>query len=251
MSEKFAYQIQNDAFIVTVTESAKTVRLTNFKAEITKEETVIHNTGKSEIFLYIQGQTDQGKPLEEKRISIHEFDKTAWFRKLWGSDVVLNQQYISNSLRQLNGKPMYLFQGAALSLTGFQKDISAKLPAELNFYSYPEDSLSPDDVKNSVTQLLNLMRLSKENKLIEPILCLTAFRAMISIWLPNDFWLFLAGNSENKINGLAKIIQSFFGVLPGSIRSANWDMSKTELETLAKAAKNSVYVVNNFKYPDE
>ncbi|WP_340124177.1 hypothetical protein [Methylobacter svalbardensis] len=278
MSDKISYQTENGCFVIHHSESNTEIQLCNFTAKIIKEEKLIHEDGTSEVFVHIDGKTKDGIILNRVRLSMAEFDKPSWFRKSWGSVVQLNQHGVKNASTHLplairansldsicyesvygktglvfdkQNSPIFLFNNGAVTSTGVDPNYRASLPDEINFYSLEENVLSKADLNSEIKEVLGLLDLSDKNPYIGTLLCLAAFRADISIWLPVDFWFFLIGGKKSSTNKIAKVIQSFFGSFQKESVLLPWASSPTKLDDLAKAATNTVFTVSNFEYPSD
>jgi hypothetical protein len=275
METPYQYKVEDNCIVVTNTETNKPTVLTNFTAKITKEEKFVDNNGKPKVYVHIEGISQDGMQLSPVRLSMNEFDGSSWFRDCWGSKVNLhringkNAPNLSDAIRSISedtmryetvyshtglvfqqDKPMFLFGNGAITVNGIDSSYRTNLPNQLKFYKL-SDKTNNSDIKTAINEVISLLDFSEKNPYIGTLLCMAAFRAVISMWIPIDLNFFLVGEKRTYKSSIAKIIHGFFGSINNSDVLIPWKSTSVALENLAKVAKNGVVAVDDFVYPSD
>lgn len=276
MSNKYNYEIKDGFFNLTNTEKNTTLALCNFTAKIVKETRYINADGDAEIFYHLQGKTQEGEVLNQIKLSAENYEKGKWFRIQWGAKAELYDidgqanatkhllRAISRESRPIpsetvytqtglvvdpSGQPMFLFGNGAVTAQGIVSTTYGDLPQGLSFFRLPDNIGDKDKTNGAITGVFDLLKCSENNPTIGSVLCLAAFRATISMWLPIEQFIFLIGPKGAFERGIAEIIQSFFGAPHEQTPLISWDLPPTVLESYVQSATNAVLVVDDFVYP--
>lgn len=277
MSNKYSYEIKEGYFNVTNTEKNTTIALCNFTAKIVKETRYINADGEAEIFYHLQGKTQEGEVLNQIKLSTENYEKGKWFRIQWGAKAELYDidgqanaskhllRAISRESRPIpsetvytqtgvvvdpSGQPMFLFGNGAVTAQGIVSTTYGDLPQGLNSFRLPEHIGDKDKTNEAIKAVFDLLDSSKQNPDLSLVLCLVAFRATISMWLPIEQFIFFIGPKGVFERCIAKIIQSFFGATDEQAPIISWDLPLTDLESYVLSANNGLLVVEGFVYPE-
>jgi Domain of unknown function (DUF3854) len=240
-------------------------RLCNFTARIVAE--VARDDG-AEItrHLAIEATLGSGKPLPRASVPASQFASMNWTLEQWGVAATVsagqsakdrireaiqmfsNQEGVSFETlythlgwREINGEWVYLHTGGAIGKDGVVTSLSVDVGPALNLYQLPV----PQKLHEAVAALkasYDMLEVAPDHLTI-PLL-LGVYRSVID---SADFALYLAGLTGVRKSELAALALQHFGSgldsrhLPG-----NWSSTANSLEGLAFAAKDALFVVDDF-----
>jgi Domain of unknown function (DUF3854) len=236
-----------------------TVPLANFSATIVEQITE-DDGAERRTLLAIEGNLTGGRPLARAEVSAEDFVRMNWPVTQWGTqavvtagasakdhlraaiqtlsgDVPRRDVYSHTGWRQIDGAWHYLHAGGAIGPDGINSTVSVSLPDALVGYHLPTET-SVEAIRAS----LRFIQLAPSSITI-PLLA-TAYRSVLG---DTDFGLHLVGPTGAFKSELAALIQQHFGPgldarhFPGS-----WTSTGNALEGIAFAAKDAVFVVDDF-----
>ncbi len=142
--------------------------------------------------------------------------------------------------REIDGEMCFLHGGGAIGATSV-KEVEVRLPESLQAAVLPEP---PDGeaLKDSVTAVLALTQLAADEITLPAIGA--AFSSVIG---GADFSIWLYGATGSGKSQLAALIQSFFGRFDADKLPGSWMSTANALEVIAHAAKDMIFVVDDFK----
>ncbi|MEP7338165.1 MAG: DUF927 domain-containing protein, partial [Acidobacteriota bacterium] len=142
--------------------------------------------------------------------------------------------------RDIDGEKVYLHGGGAIGAQSV-KDVEVRLPDSLQLASLPEP---PNDevLKDAISAILALTRLAAD-EITLPVIG-AAFSAVIG---GADFSIWLYGATGSGKSQLAALVQSFFGRFNADRLPGSWMSTANALEVIAHAAKDMIFVVDDFK----
>lgn len=274
--DSYKYKIVNNCFVAINKEKNDKKILCNFTATITEEVKKLLDNGNTQISYRIEGKTKSGDLLDPIILSAEDFDKGVWFSKHWGRKAELNIDLpISTALKHLqraiyefskqtvlsttyshtgfvkskSGDDLYLFENGAVTADGIDNTVSSALPKSMPFYHLPEQTPSAEQTKEAIQAVFKLLQFSQKNPYLGLLLSLSAIRAIVSIWLPVEEYVFLVGPKQTFKSSTVKLIQSFFGSWDPNKSLISWESTYAALENFAMLSRNSVLCVDDFVYP--
>ena len=238
--------------------------LSNFKAEITTQTTVIDGL-EEKVTLTIAGSSKSG-PLKTIEVDAKKFTSMAWVTENWGAKAVIFPEanataemrtaiqlmsdnikdetvYVHTGWTKRDDEWIYLHAGGAITKEGNDESVTVKLPADLRFYSLPTITIDDDaEMKECWFASMELLKLADIRKMA-PLLCCT-WRACIG---PSDFAVHATGRSGSFKSEVTSLLQSHYGQgmdarnLPGS-----WSSTANAIEALAYRAMHALFVIDDF-----
>lgn len=142
--------------------------------------------------------------------------------------------------REIDGEMCYLHGGGAIGATSV-KEVEVRLPESLQAAVLHEP---PDGeaLKDSVSAVFALTQLATDEITLPAIGA--AFSSVIG---GADFSIWLYGATGSGKSQLAALIQSFFGRFNADKLPGSWMSTANALEVIAHAAKDMIFVVDDFK----
>lgn len=283
MANRYKYRNKNGYMVVIDTESNNETVLSNFTAKIVKMMKYVFDDVSDMHYYYIEGKTQNGDELKPiNQLSEEDYKKGDWLLEHWGNKVNLNsqndQQYeelLKHLLRAVvrlsrpilietvyeqtgmitdsSNETKFIFGNGAITAKGIDPTSYCELPDQLNFYQLPELLLVNEEINVAIKHVFNLLLFSEKNPNLGLLLCLSAIRATISMWLPIEHFFFLVnrhGNFKDNNSEIMQVIQSFFGVTNQQTPLLSWTSSVKELTGFARTANNGILCVDDFNYPD-
>jgi hypothetical protein len=238
--------------------------LCNFSAKIIEEVTYDDGAEVKHHFV-VAGHLDTGKPLPNATVSAGDFSSMNWIVEEWGSQAIANagqgakdhiraaiQKFSLNGVnrrivygqtgwRLIDGQWVYLHAGGAIGPIGPIPGIETSLPNTLQGAILPPPPMGEELVK-AVRASLSMIDLAPEG-ISAPVLA-TAYRAPLGNL---DSSVYVVGSTGLFKTELVALLQQHFGTefnsrnLPGS-----WVSTANATESLAFAAKDMVFVVDDF-----
>jgi hypothetical protein len=151
--------------------------------------------------------------------------------------------YAHTGWREVGCEWLYLHAGGALGKDGAAAGVEVRLPKALErFHLAADGALSAGDAVASVRESLRFLN-AAPRRITLPLLAAVYRAALVGA----DFSLHLAGESGAGKTELAALCQQHYGAgmdarhLPGS-----WSSTANALETVAFAAKDALFVVDDF-----
>jgi hypothetical protein len=135
--------------------------------------------------------------------------------------------------RRIDGRPVYLHGGGAISANGLRADVETELGNELERFTLP----APGDPKASL-QLLDLASLD----ITATVLALT-YRAPLG---PSDITEHLAGPTGVFKSELAALAQQHFAPGMDARHLVGWHSTGNSLEAMAFASQDSLLVIDDY-----
>lgn len=237
------------------------IPLTNFSARITAD--VLRDDG-VDVYRSFEMEATLGERVRRFQIPAAQFASIGWATEHLGAtaivypgfgirdhartaiqvlsgDVQSRQVYAHTGWREIDGARCYLHAGGAIGACGVVEEIGVKLPAGLEGFDL-STSRSDLDLRTAVCASLSLLTIAPA-RIIYPLLA-AVYRAAAG---PVDISIHVVGATGEGKSELAALIQQHFGPtmtarkLPGS-----WDSTANALEALTFAAKDAVFVVDDF-----
>lgn len=242
--------------------------LCNFVAWIAEE--VIHDNGLEEECLFrIEGRLHDGSPLPTIEVPSSKFAALGWVTGLWGArpfvhagntirdhlrtaiqalfrDFRRRTVYGHTGWRKFGEEWAFLHAGGAIFADGRDTRIEVK-PGEghMRRYAFRRDA---GDLAADVRASLRLLDLSASNPALGLVLLASVYRAPLAEALPADHGIYLAASTGSRKSEAAAMCMAHFGrEFERQRLPANWDDSESDIEAKAHAAKDCVFVVDDFK----
>jgi hypothetical protein len=239
------------------------IALCNFDARIVEQVTVDDGVERRST-LAVEGALADGTPLPRVDIPADQFAYMRWPVEKWGTravvlagmttadhlrcamqllsgDVTRREVFAHTGWREVAGQWVYLHATGAIGAAGPVDGVEVSLPDAVAGYSLPTPPQGAE-LADAVRASLAILDVGPE-RVTAPLVA-AVFRAAIT---SADFSLHLAGPSSAGKTELAALVQQHFGAgldarhLPGS-----WASTANSLEGLAFAAKDAVFVVDDF-----
>lgn len=234
------------------------VPLTNFTAEIISD--VIEDDGEqSKRFFEIETKLRGRK--SQLLVAADEFHSMKWVTEKLGSQAVIHPRqndyarcamqllspspkerriYTHTGWRELDGEFCYLHGGGAIGKDAV-KDVEIRLPDSLAPMNLPEPPKAKDWCE-VMAKVFDLMSLAPDEIIIPAI-----GAAWSSVIGHADFSIWLYGVTGCGKTEIAGLIQSFFGAFNADKLPGSWMSTANALEGIAHAAKDMIFVVDDFK----
>ena len=244
------------------------IKLCNFVARIVVE--VMRDDGASvESYFIIEGWRASGAALGRTEVPFSEFARLAWVTDAWGNLAwieagVTNRDHLRAAIQQLSGEVprrtvyghtgwrsidgewLYLHRAGALGADGNQPDIEVDAGAgHMLHYRLPDPSA---DIKAAVRASLMLLDIAPSNPPFGACILSAIYRAPLAECASIDVSLFLSGQTgamKSEVSALA--LQHFGSDFGARAIPGNWTDTPTDLEMKAHAAKDAIFVVDDFK----
>ncbi len=238
------------------------IQLTNFAAEIVADVTLDDGADQRR---YFEVRAKCGDVEAEFRVTPTEFTAMSWPIEHLGAEAwvapggratadrarVAIQELSGHIVRRvsighagwrtIDGKFVFVHAGGAVGAEGLVEGVDVDLPGQLALYHLPSPP-NGDELRTAVNAVIRMLSVAPER--ITFALIAAIARAVIG---NVDFAVHLEGESGTFKSELAALAQQFFGAdmtarhLPGA-----WSGTANSLELLAYAAKDSVFVVDDF-----
>jgi hypothetical protein len=107
--------------------------------------------------------------------------------------------------------------------------------------------LTADQLKPAFASILDLLNICPAKPQIGAALLTAVARAPLGECHPTDFCLFLQGVTGSKKSSIAAVALAFFGEFNARRFPANWSDTDNDMEAKAFAAKDGIFVIDDFK----
>jgi len=153
--------------------------------------------------------------------------------------------------RKLGDEWVFLHGGGAVGAAGCREDVEVKA-GEGHMKRYRLGAAGGGDLRADIRSSLRLLDISSQNPALGVVLLAGAYRAPLGEAAPIDHSVFISGQTGSRKSEAAGVALAHFGrgfMKTGKARyfPANWDDTETDLEAKAFAAKDCLYVVDDFK----
>lgn len=244
------------------------VRLCNFDARIVGE--VMRDDGASvESYFVVEGARSNGVSLGKAEVAFSDFAPLAWVTRAWGNLAcieagVSNRDHLRAAIQQLSGEVprrtiyghtgwrsldsewRYLHGAGALCVDGNRSDIEVDAGAgHMLRYILP---VPMEDIREAVRASLGLLDIAPQNQPVGATLLCAAYRAPLAECVSIDVSLFLGGQTgAMKSETSALALQHFGADFSARAVPGNWTDTPTDLEMKAHAAKDALFIIDDFK----
>ena len=242
----------------------KSIRLSNFIAEIAYETTKVDGRDSVRTFL-VQGWMNNGAHLPLVEIDAGGFDKLDWIPQSWGAKAQImvgtrHKDHVAAAIKSCSqhivkviyrhtgwineaGKHTYLSASGGITANGLDTEKETELQGILGSYD-----LSPPS-KNGALDLTH--NLTQFEKLIDGgiglLLVGATFRSVLSEFEPCTVSIFLQGTTGTFKSAIAGCLQAHFGKkFHGAHLPENWSSTGNAIEKKAFLAKDTLFTVDDF-----
>lgn len=281
-NKKFGeYEIINGAFyqIKAVRSGADgggfvEIPLCDFSCKIIEE--VTHDTGlDDQAFLRVEGARNDGLKLPVVEVPATKFYSTQanWVNEFYGTsafvypgaskrdnlraaihlyskldgDVPRRHVYQYTGWKKINEQWLYLSGSGAIGAAGLDESVQVDLGSgHMARYSLPTPP-DNDQLKTVSSLVLDLMQICPSKQHIGATLLSAVARAPLGECQPTDFALFVHGLTGSMKSAISAIPLAFFGDFNARRFPANFSDTDNDMESKAFQAKDSVFVIDDFK----
>lgn len=281
-NKKFGeYEIINGAFhqIKAVRSGADgngfvEIPLCDFTCKIIEE--VTHDTGLDDLaFLRVEGSRNDGFKLPIVEVPATKFYSTQanWVNEFYGTsafvypgaskrdnlraaihlysklegDVPRKQVYQYTGWKLINDEYHYLSGSGAINSTGLTDAVQVDLGAgHMSRYNLPAPP-DKEQLKPIASKVLELLEICPAKKQIGAALLCAVARAPLGECQSTDFALFIHGLTGSMKSAISAIPLAFFGDFNARRFPANFSDTDNDLEAKAFQAKDSIFVIDDFK----
>jgi hypothetical protein len=212
----------------------------------------------------VAGTLDDGTKLSDASVSAADFSGMNWIVQEWGSQAIANagqgaKDHIRAAIQKLSLRGVrrrtvyghsgwrmlgsgwaYLHAGGAIGPIGPVEGIETALPDTLTRAVLPAPPTGDERAK-AVRASLALIDLGPE-RITAPVQAAT-YRAALG---DMDFSVYLVGSSGSFKTETAALCQQHYGDFTARTLPGNWHSTANATESLAFAAKNMLFVVDDF-----
>lgn len=244
------------------------IKLCNFDARIVGE--VMRDDGASvDSYFVIEGTRSNGAPLARTEVAFAEFGLLGWVTRAWGNQACIeagmsNRDHLRAAIQQLSGEVgrqtiyghtgfrlidgeyRYLHGAGALGADGNRTDIEVEAGAgHMLHYCLPDP---PPDAMAAVRASLRLLDIAPQNPTVGASILCAIYRAPLAVCVSSDVSVFLGGQTGTYKTELSALgLQHFGSDFSARATPGNWADTPTDLEMKAHAAKDAVFVIDDFK----
>ncbi|MEC4747458.1 PriCT-2 domain-containing protein [Methylomicrobium sp. Wu6] len=269
--DAWPYTIENQAITWNKTTESGTivpVELCNFTATIQRQ--IIHDDGAEERGAFdIAGKLRGGKHLPTINVPLVKFGGMTWITANWGNEpIVYAGQTVKDHLRcaiqklsgnvervtvyghigwkKIEGQWRYLHHGGALGADDNLDSISVDVDGggAMHLYRFPLSGINAIAAIQASLKLLNAVPDIPE---IGYLLLATTYRTPTYQCHRIDQVTYLSGKTGAGKSELTALMLAHFGEFSARDFPANWEDSPTDLEMKAHHAKDSLFVIDDFK----
>ncbi|QFY42322.1 hypothetical protein F6R98_06510 [Candidatus Methylospira mobilis] len=267
-AEKHALYVEEKGVICKIGEKSS-FPLCNFSAHIIEE--VIHDNGEEKTLTSaIEGKLSNGQTLPRIEVGAGSFAGMAWVYSQWGTMVsikagnaskdhlraaiqALSGEYPRRTVyghtgwREIDGQWLYLHTGGAIDADGNRTDVEVNPGAgNMQHYRLP-DPPQGEALKAAVRASLSLFGIAPHKPEIGALLLATIYRAPTATAALIDHTAMLFGISGTRKSEATAMALAHFGQGFDSRHfPAAWVDSAGVLEVKAHAAKDALFVVDDF-----
>ncbi|WP_404355576.1 cell wall-binding protein [Methylotuvimicrobium sp. KM1] len=250
------------------------ILLCNFVCKIVQEVTT--DTGlEDQAFVRIEGKRNDGVILPTIEVPFAKFfnSRGSWIGEHWGTrafvpsgamkadnlraaihlystldgDVPRCHIYKYSGFKKIDDRWHYLTGSGAITEAGLFDSVQVDLGAgHMSRYALPAPP-DRDELKTVAGALSDLLTVCPGKPQIGAALLAAVARAPLGECSPTDFSIFLQGVTGSRKSSVAAIALAFFGEFNARRFPANWSDTDNDLEHKAFAAKDAVFVVDDYK----
>jgi len=174
------------------------------------------------------------------RAAIHLFSKL-------DGDIPKRHVYQYTGWKKINDAWHYLSGSGAITSVGLDETVQVELGGgHMARYSLPKPP-DKEQLKTAACLVLDLLEICPAKKQIGAALFSTVARAPLGELQPTDYALFIHGLTGSMKSAISAIPLAFFGDFNARRFPANFSDTDNDLEAKAFQAKDSVFVVDDFK----
>ena len=244
--------------------------LCDFVAWIVEE--IIHDDGLNEEYLFcIEGRWHDGTEFPRVEVSSSKFASLSWVTSEWGARPLIHagnsikdhlrtaiqglvpcekrrKVYGHTGWRKVGDEWLFLHGGGGIGKDGHKADIEVKV-GEGNMRHYRFDEGGGGDLCADVRASLRLLDISASNPALGVIALANTYRAPLGEAALIDYAVWLSAITGSRKSEVTALMLAHFGRGFSGARSfpANWDDTESDLEAKGHAAKDCVFVVDDFK----
>jgi hypothetical protein len=243
--------------------------LCNFTAKIT-EEVLIDDGENADMVFAIEGRLCNGHPLPRVEVPAGNFAGMGWVTAQWGirasihagssnkdhvraalqelsGNVPRRTVYAYTGWRKIDGEWRYLHAGGALGASGNRADVEVNPgTGNMSLYRLP-DPPEGHELADAIRATLALLDLAPSKPELGALLLAVIYRAPLAEVYPIDHAAFLVGYTGARKSEAAALVLAHFGDFTARTFPANWTDTPASLEVKAHAAKDAVWIVDDFK----
>ncbi|PZN79786.1 MAG: hypothetical protein DM484_10830 [Candidatus Methylumidiphilus alinenensis] len=244
--------------------------LCNFVAWIAEE--IIHDDGLNEEVLFcIEGRLHDGTEFPRVEVSSSKFASLSWVTSEWGARPLIHagtsikdhlrtaiqglvpcnkrrKVYGHTGWRKVGDEWLFLHGGGGIGKDGHKAEIEVKA-GEGNMRHYRFEDEGGGDLCADVRASLRLLDISASNRAVGVVALANIYRAPLGDAALIDFGVWLSAITGSRKSEVTALMLAHFGRGFSGARSfpANWDDTESDLEAKGHAAKDCVFVVDDFK----
>lgn len=243
--------------------------LCNFVASI-KEEVIHDNGAEAETLFLIEGCMNDGTHLPPIEVSASKFPGMGWVSGEWGARPLVHAGstikdhlrvaiqgivpcdkrrtvYGHTGWRKIGEDWLFLHSGGAIGADKALADLEVRA-GEGNMKRYCFDMGGGGDLRGDVRSSLRLLDISGNNPALGVVLLAAVYRAPLGEAAAVDHGVFLAGQTGSRKSEAAGVALAHFGRgFNARNFPANWDDTESDIEGKGHAAKDCLFVVDDFK----
>jgi len=168
------------------------------------------------------------------------------YSKLEG-DIPKRQVYQYTGWKKINDAWHYLSGSGAITSVGLDESVQVDLGSgHMARYSLPVPP-QKEQLKPIASLVLDLLEICPNKKHIGAALLATVARAPLGECSPTDFALFVHGLTGSMKSAISAIPLAFFGDFNARRFPANFSDTDNDMESKAFQAKDSVFIIDDFK----
>jgi hypothetical protein len=174
------------------------------------------------------------------RAAIHLYSKL-------DGDIPKRHVYQYTGWKKFNEQWFYLSGSGAITSTGLDETVQVDLGAgHMARYQLPAPP-NKEQLKSMSNRVLDLLEICPSKKHIGAALLAAVARAPLGECHPTDFALFVHGLTGSMKSAISAIPLAFFGDFNARRFPANFSDTDNDLEAKAFQAKDSIFVIDDFK----
>lgn len=219
----------------------------------------------------VEGRLNSGRALSRVEVPAASFAGMAWVLKHWGALPVLyagqsvkdnfragvqmlsgevhsRTVYAHSGWRRIGAAWHYLHGAGAVAADGQPAGVEVDMgKGHMGRYVLPAPLPAGKPHVVAVRRLLDFLELAPGNPALGAALLAAVCRAPLAEAYRVDHGLFLAGTSGAQKSEAAALALACFGSFDARSFPANWSDSESDLEAKAHAAKDALFVIDDFK----
>lgn len=162
-------------------------------------------------------------------------------------DIPRRHVYCYTGWKKINDQWHYLTGTGSITADGLQEGLEVDLGAgHMTKYRLPPP-LSQSAIVAAMPLIRDLLNICPSKPYIGACLLATVARALLGECHPIDYCLFLHGLTGTRKSSITALAIAFFGEFSGNTFPANWSDTENDMEAKAFQAKDSLFVIDDFK----